>query len=171
MTYTLVNYYHLQSIWFHGKGYLTVHWFSFQENLEWCTRLTCSGIQLNCLLWKHSKVYLSNTIFTNASNICSAIPLGLFTPNDVDNLVDEVLKMHTLSHPNVMSLTGVCLDAGGGPAVVMPYMDNGSVLHYLKKERGKLVPLDDADCSVVCTIISNNHIFHNVSVKLKLTLL
>ena len=57
--------------------------------------------------------------------------------------------MHTLNHPNVMPLTGVCLDTGGGPAVVMPYMDNGSVLNYLKKERGKLVPPDDADCSVV----------------------
>ena len=59
--------------------------------------------------------------------------------------------MHILSHPNVMSLTGVCLDAGGGPAVVMPYMDNGSVLHYLKKETKKLVPSNDADSSVVCS--------------------
>jgi len=85
------------------------------------------------------------TIFINSSIPLSVIPLGLFTPSDVDNLVKEVLKMHTLSHPNVMSLTGVCLDAGGGPAVVMPFMGNGSVLHYLKKERGKLVPPDDAD--------------------------
>ena len=38
--------------------------------------------------------------------------------------------MHTLSHPNVISLTGVCLDTGGGPAVVMPFMDNGSVRPY-----------------------------------------
>ena len=53
-----------------------------------------------------------------------------------------------------MSLTGVCLDGGGGPAVVMPFMGNGSVLHYLKKERRQLVPRDDADCSVVCTIVS-----------------
>ena len=45
------------------------------------------------------------------------------------------------------------MDAGGGPAVVMPFMGNGSVLHYLKKERGKLVPPDDADCSVVCSDI------------------
>ena len=73
--------------------------------------------------------------------------------------------MHTLSHPNVMSLTGVCLDTGGGPAVVMPYMNHGSVLHYLKKERGKLVPPRDADPSVVCTIISNNHISHDVTVN------
>ena len=60
--------------------------------------------------------------------------------------------MHALSHPNVMSLTGVCLDTGGGPAIVMPYMDNGSVLNYLKKERRKL---DDADCNVVCIVIEN----------------
>ena len=96
------------------------------------------------------------TIFSSSSITSSAIPSGLFTPNDVDNLVQEVLKMHTLSHPTVMSLTGVCLDTGGGPAVVMPFMGNGSVLHYVKKERGKLVPPDDADCSVVCTVISYN---------------
>ena len=93
----------------------------------------------------------------NLSNLSlilfSGISSGLFTPNDVDNLVQEVLKMHTLSHPNVMPLTGVCLDTSGGPAVVMPFMDNGSVLHYVKKERGKLVPPDDSDCSVVCTVI------------------
>ena len=83
-----------------------------------------------------------------------AVPSGLFTPNDVDNLVQEVFKMHPLSHPNVMSLTGVCLDSGGGPAVVMPYMDIGSVLQYLKKERGKLVPPRDADCNVVCVVTS-----------------
>ena len=92
---------------------------------------------------------LLKTIFTPTCIICYAIPSGLFTPNDVDNLVQEVLKMHTLSHPNVMSLTGVCLDSSGGPAVVMPYMGNGSVLQYLKNKRGKLVPPDDADCSVV----------------------
>ena len=61
--------------------------------------------------------------------------------------------MHTLSHPNVMSLTGVCLDAAGGLVVVMPYMSRGSVLHYLQKERGKLVPPTDADYSVVCAVI------------------
>jgi len=50
----------------------------------------------------------------------------------------------------VMSLTGVCLDAGGGPAVVMPYMENGSILHYLRKEEKKLVPPSDADSNVAC---------------------
>ena len=106
-------------------------------------------VQLRNTLAKSDLFNLLETIFTNTSMICNAIPPGLFTPNDVDNLVEEVLRMHTLCHPNVMSLTGVCLDSSGGPAVVMPYMGNGSVLQYLKKERGKLVPPDDADCSVV----------------------
>jgi len=34
-------------------------------------------------------------------------------------------------------------------------MGNGSVLHYLKKERGTLVSPDNADCSVVCIHKSN----------------
>ena len=106
-------------------------------------------VQLRNTQAKSDLFNLLETIFTNICMICNAIPSGLFTPNDVDNLVQEILKMHTLSHPNVMSLTGVCLDSSGGPAVVMPYMGNGSVLQYLKKERGKLVPPDDADCSVV----------------------
>jgi len=59
--------------------------------------------------------------------------------------------MYPLSHPNVMSLTGVCLDAGGGPAVVMPYMDNDSVLHYLRKETKKLVPPNNTDSGIVRT--------------------
>ena len=37
---------------------------------------------------------------------------------------------------------------------MLPFTDNGSVLHYLMKERGKLVPRDDADYSVVCGDIS-----------------
>ena len=45
--------------------------------------------------------------------------------------LQEVFKMHALSHPNVMSLTGVCLDTGGGPAVVMPYMEIGSCPLYI----------------------------------------
>ena len=113
----------------------------YKAQLQWHPTELFAVKTLKGIPFKHHPYKLIQNLFCHS--------LGLFTPNDVDNLVDEVLKMHTLSHPNVMSLTGVCLDAGGGPAVVMPYMDNGSVLHYLKKERGKLVPPDDADCSVV----------------------
>jgi len=122
----------------------------YKANLQWYLDAATEVVAVKTLKgtpFDHHFNWLTYNLF--------CISPGLFTPNDVDNLVQEVLKMHTLSHPNVMSLTGVCLDGGGGPAVVMPYMDNGSVLHFLKKEREKLVPPDDADCSVVCAVIGN----------------
>ena len=59
-------------------------------------------------------------------------------------LIQEVLKMKAFHHIHVMSLVGVCLDAGAGPAIVMPYMANGSLLDYLRKERDSLLLDDDA---------------------------
>ena len=47
--------------------------------------------------------------------------------------------MQSFNHPNVMSLIGVCENLSGGPAVVMPFMANGSILDYLKKNRNSLV--------------------------------
>ncbi len=46
--------------------------------------------------------------------------------------------MQEFHHPHVMPLIGVCLDAGPGVSIVMPYMTNGSLLDYLKKERSIL---------------------------------
>ena len=45
--------------------------------------------------------------------------------------------MKDFKHRHVMPLIGVCFDSGVG--VVMPYMANGSVLNYLKKERESLL--------------------------------
>ena len=42
--------------------------------------------------------------------------------------------MQYFKHPNVMSVTGVCENFCGGPVIVMPFMANGSVLDYLRKE-------------------------------------
>ena len=64
---------------------------------------------------------------------------GLVTPNDIHKLEEEVLKMQSFKHPNVMSLIGVCENLSGGPAVVMPFMANGSILDYLKTNRKSLV--------------------------------
>ena len=46
--------------------------------------------------------------------------------------------MKDFNHPHVMPLIGVCLDVGPGTSMVMPYMANGSVLEYLRKERNGL---------------------------------
>ena len=60
--------------------------------------------------------------------------------------------MQSFKHPNVMSLIGVCKNLSGGPAVVMPFMANGSVLHYLKKNRKNLVLDAKAEETMVCTL-------------------
>ena len=49
--------------------------------------------------------------------------------------VQESMKMSRFNHSHVMGLIGVCLDAGSAPYIIMPYMANGSLLKYLKKER------------------------------------
>ena len=64
-------------------------------------------------------------------------------------MMDEVLKMQSFDHPHVMTLIGVCLDAGPGLALVMPYMANGSLLAYLKNERSSLDLTYDADLDAV----------------------
>ena len=64
-------------------------------------------------------------------------------------MMDEVLKMQSFNHPHVMILIGVCLDAGPGLALVMPYMANGSLLAYLKKERPNLYLTDDDELDAV----------------------
>ena len=53
--------------------------------------------------------------------------------------------MSRFKHSHVMGLLGVCLDAGSAPFIVMPYMANGSLLKYLKKERKNIVLSEEDD--------------------------
>ena len=76
----------------------------------------------------------------------------MVTPNDIHILKEEVLKMQSFKHPNVMSLIGVCENFCGGPAVVMPFMANGSTLDYLKRERKSLMLDGEAEGSMVRTL-------------------
>ena len=55
------------------------------------------------------------------------------------------MKMKQFNHPNVMTLIGVCLNAGPAPYIVMPFMANGSLLSYLRKERPNLLLDETAD--------------------------
>ena len=59
--------------------------------------------------------------------------------------MEESLKMSRFKHSHVMGLIGVCLDSGSAPYIVMPYMANGSLLKYLKRERKNVVLTEDAD--------------------------
>ena len=67
-----------------------------------------------------------------------------FTASDIQDLVKESRTMKKFDHPNVMRLIGVCIDAGESPYLVMPFMANGSLLAYLKKERPNLRIADNA---------------------------
>ena len=70
---------------------------------------------------------------------------GTFDQLRQDKFVEESLKMSRFKHPHVMDLIGVCLDTGTAPYIVMPYMANGCLLDYLKKERNNLVLTESAD--------------------------
>ena len=57
--------------------------------------------------------------------------------------------MWKFNHPNVMTLIGVYIDGGPTPYIVMPFMANGSLLSYLKKERSKLIVPASTDHDLV----------------------
>ena len=59
-------------------------------------------------------------------------------------MVKESLKMEGVEHPHVLNIIGVCVDAGPAPYIIMPFMSNGSLLAYIKKEKINLVVPDTA---------------------------
>ena len=65
--------------------------------------------------------------------------IGFVDQSNVDDLLKECIRMSEFDHPNVLTLTGVCLDGGPAPYIIMPFMENGSLLSYLIKERESLV--------------------------------
>ena len=75
--------------------------------------------------------------------------VDFYSTKDVDDLLKESEKMRQFSHPNVLSLIGVCIEAGDTPYIVMPYMANGSLLVYLRKERPHLTIAGEAGAEMV----------------------
>ena len=70
--------------------------------------------------------------------------VGFYSIKDVEDLLNESEKMQKFQHPNVLNLIGVCIDAGEAPYIVMPFMANGSLLTYLRKERHHLTIATEA---------------------------
>ena len=87
---------------------------------------------------------------------------GFFDQNRTTDMIKESVKMHGLEHPHVISIIGVCVDAGPSPYIVMPFMANGSLLTYIRKEKNKLVQsidsTDDDLASVFSVIVSKMYI-------------
>ena len=63
----------------------------------------------------------------------------MYDRSAVRDMLKECAKMYNFNHSNVLALKGVCLDGGTAPYIIMPFMVNGSLLAYLKKNRETLV--------------------------------
>ena len=66
--------------------------------------------------------------------------------------MEESLMMKNFNHPHVLNLIGVCVDGGSAPLLVVPFMANGSLLHYLKRERPKLTIAGHCDSDLVLLV-------------------
>ena len=62
--------------------------------------------------------------------------------------------MSRFDHPNILTLSGVCMDGGPAPFIIMPFMMNGSLLAYLKKNRATLViSCDSSDDEILMQVL------------------
>ena len=93
---------------------------------------------------------------------------GDFDDVEVNQFVEESLKMSRFKHAHVMGLIGVCFETGSTPFIVMPYMANGSLLKYLKKERHNLIVSEENDedeASLELCSILDTCLFHTFQVQ------
>ena len=82
--------------------------------------------------------------------------IGFIQKELVEDLLRECTRMYKFEHPNVLKLSGLCLDGGPAPYIIMPFMANGSLLSYLKEERDVLVlNPDDVNGGNVVRLLSD----------------
>ena len=63
--------------------------------------------------------------------------IALSTISEKEKLLKEMTTMLSFTHPNVMSLIGLCFD-GEMPLLIMPFMANDNVLGFVKKNKEQL---------------------------------
>ena len=73
--------------------------------------------------------------------------------------------MSNLSHPNVMKMIGVCVDGNNTPYLVMPYMSQGSLLSFLRKNREELTAVDQPQDTVSRNLTSIMLVKENDAMK------
>ena len=73
------------------------------------------------------------------NQLLSIVFLGFYDRSTIREMLKECSKMHEFEHKHVVTLRGVCLDGGPAPYIIMPFMANGSLLAYLKKNRETLI--------------------------------
>ena len=76
------------------------------------------------------------------------IAVELVSQKELDTFVEESLKMKEFKHLNVIHLHGICLDDPTSPMIIMPFMENGCLLHYLRGRRQEGVENTQREYSV-----------------------
>ena len=53
---------------------------------------------------------------------------------DVQYFLKEGIIMKDFEHDNILTLIGVAIEGNGLPVVVLPYMENGDLLSYIRDD-------------------------------------
>ncbi|XVF17785.1 hypothetical protein REPUB_Repub10bG0153600 [Reevesia pubescens] len=60
-------------------------------------------------------------------------------PDSIDQVMNEIKLLSSVSHPNLVRLLGCCIEEGE-PILVYEYMPNGTLSQHLQRERGEGLP-------------------------------